>query len=308
MPSGFFGNTTVLGIDISFESDSEQALNVALAIFPGTNDRASSSPRPSVYVVLTAIHADDASAVEHRITGKQLHIARRGITLKADGESCSGICSFCMDVTDSEIFREAINTLVLFLVAQTGRTPVHASAVMIGDCAYVLAGRSGSGKSLLALAAQRVGLPVLAEDTVFVQLHPSFRVWGLAERIYVRENDAPPGSQGQMRLRSGRLKRGLPITRIQHSADKSALCVILRGDRVTLDPLSPDRAVRALKDRAEPGYNFYGTRMEEAIRAIAAGGCWQLVLSRDPDAAIAALIDRFVGFRAGHELGGIAPP
>lgn len=303
MPSGFFGSATVLGIDVAFASNSEQALNAALAIFPGRNDGKTFLPTPSVYVVLTAIYTDHTPAPEHRILEKHLYIARSGITLNADGELGLGNCSFCTDVTDTELFREAINTLVLFLVAQTGRTPVHASAVMIGECAYVLAGRSGSGKSVLALAAQRAGLPVLAEDTVFVQLHPSLQVWGHAESIHVQENDAPPGSQGQMRLRSGRLKRVLPIANIQHSADKAVLCVIAHGDRVMLEPLSSESAVRALIDQPEPGYDFYGTRMEEAIRAVAACGCWQLTLSSDPRAAIAALIDRFGVLSVGHRVG-----
>ena len=58
---------------------------------------------------------------------------------------------------DGVMSEEMINTLVLFLVAQAARTPLHASAIMLGDTAIVLAGRSGSGKSSLALAADRAG-------------------------------------------------------------------------------------------------------------------------------------------------------
>jgi hypothetical protein len=303
MPSGFFGSTAVLGIEVAFASNSEQALKAALAVFPGRNDRKISSSAPPVYVVLTADHANDDQIREHRICGKQLRVVRNGITIEADGERGSANCSFCMDVTDTEIFRDAINTVVLFLVAQSGRTPVHAAAIMIGECAYVLAGRSGSGKSVLALAGQRAGLPVLAEDTVFVQLHPSFRVWGLAERIHVFEKDAPFGIDGDTRWRSGRLKRAIPVGDGPQSAEKAVLCVIERGDRVMLNPLSPEDAMRALIREAEAGYDFYGTRMEEAIRAVAAGSCWQLTLTRDPDAAIAALMDAFGDASAGRGIG-----
>ena len=48
-----------------------------------------------------------------------------------------------------------------------------------------------------------------------------------------------------------------------------------------------------LTEAPEPGFDYYGAQFERAIRAIAAGGCWRLMLSGDPDAAIATLIAAF---------------
>jgi hypothetical protein len=293
MPSRFTGSAAVLGVEVVFESNFPEALTAALAVCSSRNNRETMSPPPTVYIVLAADHAINTLAREHRISGKRLHINGDGIRLDADGELGRATCSFPIDAIDGDLFREAVNTAVLFLVAQTGRIPVHASALMIGDCAYVLAGRSGSGKSALAFAGNLAGLPVLAEDTVFVQREPSFRVWGLADHIHLHEKDAPPGAEGLMRLRSGRAKRALAIKDSRHSAEQSVLCVILGGDRVSLDPLSPEDAVRALIHEPEPGYDYFGTQMEEAIRSIAAGGCWQLTISHDPNAAISKLIDTF---------------
>lgn len=293
MPSGFLGSATVLGSGVVFESNVLEALNAALEIFPSPADCSDAAPEAPVYIVLAANHTSHIPPREHRICGKRLHIAHAGISLEADGEHGCATCTFCLDAIGTALFRETVHTAALFLVAQRGRTPVHASAVVIGNCACVLAGRSGSGKSSLALAANSAGLPVLAEDTVFVQLDPALRIWGLAGDVHILENTAPPGTEARTRLRSGRLKYAVPIARARPSADSATLYVLARGDQVSLDPLPPETAVRMLTSEPESGYEFYGHRMEDAIRAIAGGGCWQLTLADDPNAAIARLIENF---------------
>lgn len=293
MPSSFFGTATVLGIGVVFESNFAEPLKAALEIFRNCDDGEGLLPESPVYIVITAGHDTHTPIKVNRAHGTQLHIADDGISVLADGERGRASCSFSFDVVGGELFREAVRTTALFLATQRGRIPVHASAVMIGDCAFVLAGRSGSGKSTLALAGNRLGLPVLAEDTVFVQLDPTFRLWGLADHIHVFEKDAPTGVEARTRLRSGRIKYAIAISATSQSAPVAALCVIVRGDHVLLDRLSPDDAVSTLIGDPEPGYDLFAGRMEEAIRAIAAGGCWQLTLSRDPDAAIAMLMDAF---------------
>ena len=95
---------------------------------------------------------------------------RFGTTIvTADTARRHGACAFPSGAEAGEAFAEAINTVVLFLVAHAGRTPVHASAFMRRDMAVVLAGRSGAGKSTLALAALKAGFPILSEDTIFVR-------------------------------------------------------------------------------------------------------------------------------------------
>ena len=58
-------------------------------------------------------------------------------------------------------------------------------------------------------------------------------------------------------------------------------------------PVAAAIVVATLTAAPEPGFDYYGAQSERAIRAIAAGGCWRLTLSGDPDAAITALIDAF---------------
>ena len=271
MPSTFSAETSLFGVGIYFRSNDEEALRRALSAFP-QEDRMGSSGRQPVRIALVADEANPPADDSLRIRGRRLEVVDQGITVAANGERGRGTCIFQPAAVATEAFVNAINTIVLFLVAQAGRTPLHASAVIVHERALVLAGRSGTGKSALALAADRAGLPVLSEDTVFVQLQPSFGVWGRAEAVHLSEKDAPAGVAGGIRVRSGRVKRAIPIVHRHRKADRAMLFLLTKGDSVIFQKLGPEDAVRALALEPEPGYEFYGARLEEAIRALAAGG------------------------------------
>jgi hypothetical protein len=269
------------------------ALNAALSVLPKWDTLEAAPQESSIYIVLVARPVARLMADCARIKGHRLYIVQEGIALRANGRRGRGTCVFPKDI-DSSAFEEAVRTITLFLVAHAGRTPVHASAIMIGHRAIVMAGNSGSGKSSLALAANRAGLSVLSEDALFVQLEPSFRVWALCEAIHVVTEDAPPGpTGGNIRIRAGRRKRAIPIRRRRQYADRAILCVIARGKQVGLERIDREEAVRLLTQAPEPGFNYYGARAELAIRALATEGCWRLTLSRDLDAALAELVFTF---------------
>ncbi|HUE64553.1 MAG TPA: hypothetical protein VMO78_09285, partial [Rhizomicrobium sp.] len=183
--------------------------------------------------------------------------------------------------------------MVLFLVGHVGRVPLHASAVMLNGTALVFAGASGAGKSTLALAATRAGLPLLSDDTVFVQTAPEFRLWSLAGAIHVFAQDAPADSDGGMRFRAGRWKKALAAPRRRQVAHDAVLFVLERGEKVGLTPLPEDAAVRCLTANPESGYQFYGNASIAAARALAAQGAWRLTLSADPAEAIGMVLKRF---------------
>src|SRR5438309_2430306 len=65
-----------------------------------------------------------------------------------------------------------IEGLTLTLVTACDRYPVHAAAIARGGVALLLAGPPGTGKSTLAYQAHRLGLRVLSDDAVYVQLNP----------------------------------------------------------------------------------------------------------------------------------------
>lgn len=296
MPSSFCGEAAIFGIRVAIQSDGHDVLQAALSVLRKWNNPAPQSSSESVAIALIADDASPTMVDSLRIRGMQLQSVQDGISIEADGLRGWGTCRFPPSTATGEAFEDAIRTVVLFLVAQRGRIPVHASAVVVGGRALVLAGRSGAGKSALAMAANRRGIAVLAEDTVFVQTEPSFCLWGLGGAIHLLEADAPPGIE-ETRVRSGRLKRAVPIASHQQKADEAVLCVLTHGEQAMLEQFDPEGAVRLLTQVAEPGYEFYGSRMDDAIRAIASRGCWRLTLSKDADAAIAALVRSFSGHR-----------
>lgn len=226
-----------------------------------------------------------------QVTGQHLRLRRDGFALDANGATGTG--EILYPAADHPLLPEMIETAALFLAAQADRTPLHAGAVMLGDVALVLAGPSGMGKSSLALAGARAGLPVLSEDTLYIQTAPRLRLWSRTSAIHLLEESAPPDMPGLRRFRSGRWKRVLPLAAARQSADRAMLCVLARGERAALTALLPEEAVMRLTRVPEPGYDFYGDRMASAVRSLARERCWQLALSRDPAEAIAALQRHF---------------
>jgi hypothetical protein len=288
--SRIYSDIAVLGVRVRFEATDISLLNFAIAQFPDSRGSNSAAGGQVVSVSLIVREAGFPAPVTS-VEGPRLIIASDHIDSYADGLTGQGQCACRRDDIDSAEAGEAINTVVLFLVAHAGRIPIHASAFMLRDIAIVLAGRSGSGKSLLAYSANRRGFPILSDDTLYVQTEPHLRIWALPNAIHMLEKDAPCEPGGRMRLRSGRWKRALPIQRPSYSAESAILCVLARGDSVGVEPMHSDEAISVLTGSPEPGYEFYGHRPAAVIRALARSGCWKLTLSSDPDAAIDVLLD-----------------
>ena len=294
MPSEIeaYGDTTLFGIRVLFDANRQDVLDMALNLFPQDEGGAVIDEAISIYVVLRTYDVKASVPERMHLAPKELNIVRDGVFVQADGERGRGACVFPGESADSDSVREAITTVVLFLAAQADRVPVHASAIMLGATAIVLAGRSGVGKSVLTLAANRKGLPVLSDDTVYVQTKPAFRVWARPRAIHVLEKDAPAGA-GEMRFRSARWKRVVQIAEPRASAPRSALCVLERGTRIALERMAVTDATDALTCALEPGFDVYGEQSAAAVRALSAGGCWRFTLADDPDRAMAVLIENF---------------
>ena len=287
MPSEIeiYSAIVLFGIRITFQSNDRRALQAALALYPEWKDHDASKDDGSIYIVLDAYGVNHPDRDRHHVEGPLLDIEYGGIVIQGDGAARRGACTFARDV-DAKSLADQINTLVLFLIGHAGRVPLHASAVMLEDTAIVFAGASGAGKSTLALAAGRAGMPLLSDDTIFVQTAPHLRLWSLAGPIHVFEKDAPQ-DEGDMRFRGGRWKKSLAVPERWRMAERAVLCVLGRGNEPALEPLPMEAAVAALTDAPEPGYQFYGEASVAAARALAASGAWQLILSTDPMAAIA---------------------
>jgi len=287
---------TLFGVRVVLESESREASKAASLPYSERNEPEMMEEYGSIYIVMRAYKVNEPrSSDASHVDGASLKIVREGIAIFASAAERRGSCDYPDDAIGSDTFAEMMNTVILFLVAQSGRIPVHASAIMLGDTAIVLAGKSGSGKSSLAFAADRAGLPVLSDDTVFVQTDPLVRIWALTKAMHLFEKDAPADAAGAMRLRSGRWKRALDVSAPRSFADRSILCVLERGNAVALEPMTQADAVATLTTSPESGYEFYGERSANAVRVLGTHGCWRLTLSADPSEAIALLRQKLNG-------------
>lgn len=246
--------------------------------------------------------AGGGAATDVGINGPRMTLRGAGRSAWADAETGRGEAWVARGLLDEPaVLGELVDTLVLFLATRTGatrtgRTPVHAAGVMVGGVALVLAGRSGAGKSTLALRAMQRGLPILSDDTVYIQLRPDFRVWGFRRPLHVFPDEAPRFTAGT-RLRGGRLKAAVPLAPGLSGppvAERAALVVLARGEAVGLEPLEAAAATAALS-RLDAGFDLLVEASAEAIAALAACGAWRLTLTRDPEAALDLLLARFGG-------------
>lgn len=225
------------------------------------------------------------------VDGSQLRLKGSGCEGMADATTGKATATLTVELADqADTLADVIDTLLLFLLARRGRTPVHASAFLLGDVAIVLAGQSGSGKSTLALAATRRGYPVLTDDMVFVQQEPEFAVWGFPRPIHVFPTDAPGGNH-QTRTRNSKLKAAIPLERPALRAERAALVVLQRGTELALERIDPGEAISALMD-LDAGFDLLERESRTAIEKLASGGAWRLTLGSDPLAAVDFLTHR----------------
>lgn len=248
--------------------------------------------------ILLQLEAADGSYVEDAIDisveGSRLTLTGQGIAGHADARSRRARCTVTQRLLDDPAaLAEVTDTLLLFLLARSDRTPVHAAGVMLGETALVLAGPSGSGKSTLALAAAGRGLQILSDDTLYIQLRPRTRIWGLRRPVHVFPEDAPRFTRAT-RLRGGKLKAVAPLPPEAVGppfVDRAELILLERGDRLDLARVDSQFAMARLA-RLDPGFDLLPRESAAAAQALAKAGAWRLTLAKDPGAAIDFLRER----------------
>lgn len=277
-------------------ADADLLAAVVDAFGPAEAGGAPGGPPPIALRIGRGRAAEDASPVGIRVSGGRLHLAGGGVSGEADAALGTAWCTVpeSLAADPARLVAEVVDPLLLFLITRAGRVPVHGAGIVIGGTAAVLAGESGAGKSTLAHAAARAGLPVLSDDTVFVQLQPRLRVWGLARPIHLLAGEAPAGEAVAHRLRAGRWKHALPVPPGVRFAERAALCLLEHGPGPTLHPVSADEAVEWMRARVDAGFDHFREALPAVVQALATGGAWRLVLSRDPTDALALLAEALV--------------
>jgi hypothetical protein len=153
-----------------------------------------------------------------------------------------------------------------FVLRLRGSLALHASAVVVGDRAVLLAGASGAGKSTLAAALALRGVPVLCDDAAALSegtggcdVHPGsprVRLWPEAANLLL-----PPGTK-LPRLAAGWEKRYLDLRELAGAfGDRprrlGAIYVLDSRPRATAAhsvPLAPRDALVALVTHAYVGH------------------------------------------------------
>ena len=145
------------------------------------------------------------------VDGPLLRMTGAGVEGWADARWLEARCRIPIGLAaGADDLTRVTDTLLLFLLTRSGRIPVHAAGVVIGKMAVVLAGPSGTGKSTLSLAAMARGLRILSDDTVYIQLQPSLRIWGFPRPVHVFPADAPRFTAGRA-IRSASRRRALMV-------------------------------------------------------------------------------------------------
>ncbi len=287
---------SLLGIAIEILAEDAALLATALAAYADTAAGPSSDEPPVVLRLM--IGADDDVPADIRVDGGRLALSGPGVAGGAEVSARRAQARVPRRLVGdpAALAAEVTDTLLLFLLARLGRTPVHAAGIRMGDAALVLAGPSGSGKSTLALAAMERGLQIFSDDTLYIQLRPAMRVWGFRRPLHVFPEDAPRFT-GAVRLRGGKLKTVVPLQPGAAGppfADRAILVLPGRGDRLDLSPVSPEAAMARL-GRLDAGFDLLAQESAWAAQALAANGAWRLTLTHDPHAAIDFLMERLSG-------------
>lgn len=291
-----------LGIPTLIIADDPQLIAAARAAYAHWRVETPDSEARIELRLETGSASSDGVCLDIRVEGSRLRLDGRGASASADAATGQARAMVPLQLaSDPPGFTDVIDTLLLFLLARSGRTPVHSSAFMHEGVAVLLAGRSGSGKSTLALAAAAKGLPILSDDMVFVQREPEFAVWGFPRPIHVFPEDAPAGEHEQ-RTRNNKLKAVLPIGVPALRAARTALVLLERGDELAFRAADPSEAVEELM-QLDQGFDLLAEESRAAAQELAVRGAWRLTLGHNPAEAIDFLTTRLAAALRGTARG-----
>ena len=206
-------------------------------------------------------------------------------------------------VADEPCFeREVLECLALLLVTWKRRTPLHAAVVLKNNRAIVLIGVSGVGKSTLSYACVRAGFQLLSEDTVYLSVAPSFRLWGNPRRIHlhpdaVRHFPELAGIKPMIRTNPGKIALGSehlgPDYGCLHS-ELASVCLLEpkhQESECRLQAIPKPVIESLLLNRQEPGFDVSTHERAAAVAALLHAPTYRLSVGSDLKAAV-EILDR----------------
>jgi hypothetical protein len=290
----------VLGIPTRFETNSRYVRDVAEETFGGWRrlPEVQDNPPPGKKVrVRVVVHegSEDGSEdppVRHICPdATRVIVQSPGSIAISDPARRESVAYVTTTLVAHCAFRSAVlEAMTLALLSHFDRHPIHAGAIAGNGRTVLLAGASGSGKSTLAYLAHTAGIDVLSDDRVWVQLTPTFRIWGwpwsvrlLADSPTVFPEIArlgtPSTADGKRKLA---IDLGGGTDRRRYVSGEAVVCILDRGERPSLRRLSTAALGDALGRRLTAGFDRFPERHDAVVRALTTAGGWRLTLSRDP--------------------------
>lgn len=288
----------MLGLPVQLESDAPELLAAALRACDPWSDAAVPAGARRLRLGLVPDAMAGAANGLIRVEGRRLTLLAPGAEGGADADTGEAWCRLApaLLADPARLAEEILDPLLLFMLTRSGRIPLHAAGFLLGGRAVLLYGPGGSGKSSLALEAARAGLPVLGDDTVFLEMARGLRIWGFPRVFHLPLSAAGTGAAPTpvdataMRLRGGRWKlRVEPRGLVSGPVEGGILCILAAGERAAIEPLRPEDAVAAVMASLEPGFDHFRDVLPDALRRLAAPGCWRLTLEEAPATGFAVL-------------------
>ena len=299
---GFF---RPLGIPLEVETDEPELLAAVAQACRDWEDDIDPAVRSLHLGLVLDERLGETGEPDIRVEGQHLRIEGGGIRATADAGSGHARCRVSATYLHDHdtLRRKLLDPVILFMVTRRGRAPIHAAGFLAGDLAILLAGPAGAGKSCLALAAHQAGFRLLSDDTLYVSIAPSLRIWGIPNPIHLFPADAPVSGAGPARLRNGKLKHAVRVqpTRSPSVARRAALCILDFGSGAALERIDQAEALRRCGP-LEAGFDLLRTPIEAALETLTRDGAWRLTLSPRPSEAIALLADTLPALSRGKPI------
>ena len=191
---------------------------------------------------------------------------------------------------------DVLETGAIGLIAHLDRQPLHAAAVRFDDLMILLAGPSGTGKSTLTYALARAGFEVITDDSVYLQMQPRLRAWGMPTVLHLSEESQqffPELARSRTTLmgngkrkiaidaRNRGFTAGLPVS------EHAVICLLQRDSGpVRIEPLDGDQLESELARNPESGFDMFTKTIAPAIHGLAELGGWRLHLGSNPNEAV----------------------
>jgi hypothetical protein len=287
-------SATVLGIPFRLVTNSLPILEMARATYAPADAGETPHPRLQVRVLVTSER--EGRPLRPPIVAlpewHRLELDLFGGVARADAIRGEAEARVSNTAAGALGFREwVLDHLVLFLVTNADRIPLHVAGVVRHGKALLLAGPSGRGKSSLTYAAMNEGWQVLADDAVYLQRRPERRLWSIARDIHLPRHASrhfPELAHASELVRAdGRAKIAVPVPSSARApipwSGSVALCLLGEASGGGRPERVPDAVANdEMRATLQGGFSRFADAMDACTPWLTEGGCWRLPRAAAP--------------------------